>query len=314
MAFQNVRIEHRLALNIPVARINAGIDQFRICDPDAVLVATVEFLPGDPFTHSFVWEQVAGTPVTWITPLNTLTAAYTTANGDDKHFRITSDKGTPVARFDEIVVFGTPTSTLATETTAQLTLTSACRHVSLSFLMEASSIGFIQETTNYRLNWTLPCDTDTLVEYHVQRKPALGPWITFEVVPGGSTRTSVSPNIIDNFRILTVYLDGGQYGSNIIYAPTSGLSGILPLELTAEPTYNVTISTYAVAELTLSTKQLDSVLGTTQTYNVTIPTYAVDDLSLITKDVTHNLPTANIFSITIPTYVVDDLTGGDIGG
>ncbi len=89
-----------------------------VCDLQIVLTATVD---GDLFGHTIVWEQISGTAVTFITPLDQLSIEYLNGTGspitgsvfDDKVFRFTIDKGslnpTSPEQFCEVNVFGAPT-------------------------------------------------------------------------------------------------------------------------------------------------------------------------------------------------------------
>ena len=287
MPFQNIISIGGNTVVVSALDVDAGPDLFAICVPDATLTATVTLEPSDITVHSYLWEQVSGNPVTWITPINQLSASYTTLDFSDKKFRFTVDKNTQSELFDEVVVFGTPTSSMPFSAGHSSQIETSCRRVTLSFLANATSVGSLQLTSSYELNWTTPtCDeTEHLVEYLVQRKPALGPWITFDVVPSGDPRTAITPNITDIFRVWAVYDDNENYASNLIYAPVSGKSGILLSD--------IGFSSDATSQIIL---------------------YDVDDLSLITMSTLSNIGFGSGETSQVTFYEVDDLTGGNIGG
>jgi len=316
MPFQNIISIGGNTVVISALDVDAGPDLFAICVPDANLSATVTLEPSDITVHSYLWEQVSGGPITWITPVNQLTSSYTTLDFGDKTFRFTVDKNTQSELFDEVVVFGTPTVTMLFSADTQSEIDTACRRVTLSFLANATSVGSIELTTSYELNWTAPtCDeTERLVEYLVQRKPALGPWITFGVVPFGNPRTFDTPNITDVFRVVSIYDDNENYESNLIYEPGSGKSGILISNILFDSGISSQMITYDVDDLSLITMSTlsDMYFGSGSTSQT--PFYTVDDLSLITMSTLSDMYFG--FGSTSQTtfYEVDDLTGGNIGG
>lgn len=316
MPFQNIISLGGNAVVISVLDINAGPNQFAICDPSATLTGTVTLEPGDLTVHSYLWEQISGTPVTWLTPLTGFTVSYTTTSSDDKRFRFTADKNTSSEKFDEVIIYGTPTSTATITDNLTEIATYTCRSVSLSYLMEPSTVGSLTPTTQYRLNWSLPsCNDDNrLVEYWVQSKSVLGPWNTFEVVPAGNPRTSVTSSITDTFRVYAVYTDGLNAASNLIYTPTSGVSGILLNELTVTDNLTHNITTYSVVQLTLSTQPVADNHTITDNLTHTISTYSVVQLTLIANAVADNHVINDTNTSIIDFYEVVDLTGGNIGG
>lgn len=317
MAFQNALTSYKQEINIAVASLDAGPDRFQICDPDGTLTAAVTFLPGDPFTHTFEWVQMSGNPVTWITPLTNLTVAYTALDTPDRVFRIYADKGTAVERYDDVTVFGTPTSDLLSSQHTNSASVITCRSVVVSYLPVASSIGSLELTSSYKLTWTNPtCDySPYFVEFHIQRKYQTGPWINLGVVPKGATReffTSVTSGL---FRILAVYSDGGNYGSNWINDQSVGKTGILTSDLTSSTESATSISTYKVDILTLFTNEVVSPLTSSTESATSISTYKIDILTLSTLETPISDLTSSTESATsISTYKIDALTGIEIGG
>lgn len=318
MAFQNAFTSYKQEINIAVASLDAGPDRYQICDPDGSLSAVVEYLPGDPFVHSFEWVQVSGDPVTWISSTSALTISYTATNTPDRVFRIYADRGTAVELYDEIVVFGTPTSTVRASATSSQYSAIPCRAVTLSYQAAATSYGSLELVSSYYLTWTEPsCDVDQYFkEYWVQRKPGTGPWITFEVVSAGSVRESYTPTITDIFRVLAVYTDGGDYPSNWVYSLDVGKSGILATTVPVSNGGNASsVSTYVVDDLKLFTHLVSSDVPSGSSSISAISTYTVDDLRLIFNSDSVTLVTLGVNSVSgITAYVIDDLEGGEIGG
>jgi len=316
MPFQNIISIGGNTVVVSALSVDAGPDIFAICVPDASLSATVVLEPSDLTVHTYLWEQVNGGPITWITPVNQLTASYTTLDFGDKTFRFTVDKNTTSELFDEVVVFGTPTATMPFSAGQSSQIETSCRSVTLSFLANATSIGSLELTTSYELNWTAPtCDeTERLVEYLVQRKPALGPWITFDVVPAGDPRTTVTPNITDVFRVWVVYDDNENYASNLIYAPTSGKSGILLSDMVLSSDATSQVILYDVDDLSLITMSTVTNIGFSSDATSQVTLYTIDDLSLITMSTITNIGFGSGETSQVTFYEVDDLTGGNIGG
>lgn len=82
------------------------------CDDIITLHAT---LIGDLTNHTFLWEQVSGTPVIWLEDQDQQTVMFQQpAVRDNKVFRFTLDKGTYIAKFRDILVTAIPTELVKT--------------------------------------------------------------------------------------------------------------------------------------------------------------------------------------------------------
>lgn len=194
MPFQNTLVRGRQLLPVPVLSISAGPDRFSICALTVSLLATVELVAEDVTIHNFRWEQVGGDPVIWDTPQNALAVTYTATSGADVTLRIYADKNTSVERFDEIVIFGTPSSVVLNGMGTVAAVSDSCRSVSLSHKSYATAIGSLEPVSVYKLSWAPPsCDSNRVVQYLAQLKYEAGPWITFAVSGSYGSTNSIYP-------------------------------------------------------------------------------------------------------------------------
>jgi hypothetical protein len=82
------------------------------CDDIITLNAT---LIGDLTNHTFLWEQLTGTPVIWLEPQNQQTVLFQQpAVRDNKVFKFTLDRGTSIVKSRQILVSAVPTDILKT--------------------------------------------------------------------------------------------------------------------------------------------------------------------------------------------------------
>lgn len=113
MGFGIVNLSYGLEELPAITQYSAGPDQTVICAIYVHLTATM--LADEMEGHDTLWEQIKGTPVTFIgSPLNNLEVSYEQTNiKDDKTFRFWIDKGTPDALYDDITIYGTPTEVVS---------------------------------------------------------------------------------------------------------------------------------------------------------------------------------------------------------
>lgn len=228
MPFQNTLAPAYQILPVPVLSIDAGPDRFSICALTVSLVAVVELVVDDPTQHQYQWVQMSGDPVIWDTPQNAFTVTYTATGTTDVTIRIYADRDTAIERFDDVVIFGTPSSVVMTGMGTIASLTNACRAVSLSFLTNASAIGFLEPISSYKLSWNPPsCDANRVTAYLVQLKAGAGQWITFAVLDANDPLTAITPNSVDLFRVLAVYADDDNHQSNWVQNISNVKAGIL---------------------------------------------------------------------------------------
>lgn len=333
----------------PVGVINffsAGEDQVTVCDTSVTLTAIVN---GDLTGHTIEWEQVAGVPVTWITPLDQLSVTFTTANFQDKRFRFTIDKGKATEQFDEINVYGAPTFDThvgVSDKSPLLNFGSSLRcnepelRVGYEFPFDKQTAAACRDSNNPVLFWSQECETDNLVNFIVQeRSSAADPWNDEAILP--PTQFSYTPlNIGATYRVVAVRLElnteltatpsNTGYVDTVIGTTNDGF-GAQAAEWTefgngASNQKHLSIPTYSVNLVTLLACNPDAPednyfgSGASKQNYITLPTFTVDQLYLIAC--APDAPEDNYFGsggttpsyVTIPTYTVLDLEGGDIGG
>jgi hypothetical protein len=112
MPFQVVYSTYKNVAGV-VFSISAGPDVQVGCATEVTLTAS---FVGDDTGHRFEWEQIEGTPVTWITPTDQLTVTFTVGTYDNKKFRFWMDKGSFSQLFDDVNVWSSPVSEFSCET------------------------------------------------------------------------------------------------------------------------------------------------------------------------------------------------------
>ena len=100
-----------------VTLLSAGETQQVICTPMVYLSATIE---GDLTRHTTEWEQLTGTPLVTITPVDATNAYYDIMGpaGSDKVFRFWIDKGRSYAQYSDVTIRTTPTDEIANQINA----------------------------------------------------------------------------------------------------------------------------------------------------------------------------------------------------
>jgi hypothetical protein len=109
----------------------AGDDQTLICQNTTIIEATIV---GNPANHIFEWEQIEGDPVVWLSPVNQqfrylpgsshwtkiddqlykTHASIQRTTASDLSLRFWIDRRAKNERYDDVIIFGTPTSTALT--------------------------------------------------------------------------------------------------------------------------------------------------------------------------------------------------------
>ncbi len=171
-----------------VQSVDAGEDQNLICDTGGTLTATVV---GDFGGHTYLWEQISGTAVTFTSPTDQLSVTFTQGDFDDKVFRFTVDKGQTNEKFDEISVFGSPTFTLRlgntqSNQTSILTTPAPIAEITTNFLSTPDTVIACKDLSDPLLRWIQPPYTGTLVGYGIQFNIGDGIWTTEATVSAAS--------------------------------------------------------------------------------------------------------------------------------
>lgn len=114
-----------------ISAFTAGDDQTLICQTQTIVEATII---GNPANHIFEWEQIDGSPVTWLTPMNQQfryqpgdpnwtkvnDTLYKTrvsiqrSSPSDLELRFWIDRRSKFEQHDDVMIYGTPTSTALT--------------------------------------------------------------------------------------------------------------------------------------------------------------------------------------------------------
>jgi len=316
MPFQNTLSIFNNKSTTPVLFVSAGEDIFSICDPNVNLTATVILDPLDNTAHTYLWEQVSGDAVLFTSPTALISVAYISASYTDVILKFTVDKNTQNEISDTITIFRTPTSFSPITGSTAGTATYSNRAVTLSFASNVTAVNTCAYVSSYELTWNTPLSIEYLVEYQAQRKPGLGPWITFDTILPNSPNISYTPNVTDSFRILSIHSDGDNYPSNMVYDVNTRLAGLMLDQIDQSADVLSSISVYEVDDLSLITNN-DGISDINQSSDIlsSISLYTVDDLSLITNNdgISDFNQSSDILSST-SFYEIDDLTGGQIGG
>lgn len=339
MAFVSLHISTKLPITDP-AIITTDKSYTSICDPTVTLVAAVELVQPDSI-HTYLWEQTSGAPVTFDTPANALTTTITVSTYDDKTFRFWVDKGTVIAVYKEVTVYGTPTDQMSIGTIgATRTPTITHRGSSLTALApppalvpsyhNSTDITFCEPDPNF---WGLVVfvpseNVGDLVavelvvwavdHWTVQSVATTTPHV-FESVPRSS-----AVRVVYHYRdVMGAY---SQFTNTVHTTPLAIIGAEDGMGVSTFGSVHPTgvISGYDVDITTLTSKtpvpdlMTISVTGSTQG-TPTISAYDVNVVTLTSK----TPPTINIVvsvdgsSSTMPDifdYDVLDLTGGQIGG
>ena len=169
---------------------NAGEDQFITCAPGSTLTATVT--GSDVNSASFLWEQIDGPAVTWLTSLDLLVVSFEknilAGNvNQDVQFRFWVNKGTPVEQFSDIWVYSTPTSFGSIGSQYVMNITAYRNVDTTDFPVGGSStIQVIPSLTvdgGYQLRWNSPANPHLIVQTDVQQF-INGAWETIGITTG----------------------------------------------------------------------------------------------------------------------------------
>lgn len=279
MAIINVTIFRVNAAGV-ITSISAGPDQYVICAMTVTLTATVI---GDLTGHTVLWEQISGpTDIIFITPTNQLIVQYTTTTFFDRTFRFYIDKLQPGEIFDDVIMFGTPTSfsnagvagdetnilasivgsSFPTERVPDLKI---LRH--FPELYDPDGSASCNQNIEHALSWTMPGSITTLTQFLVQRLIG-GVFVTIATLPATARMyiTGILPNTV--YRVVAIYDDRiygtytnalNQYPSIGVFTTVQPLADVKDIQ-GSDPTVagvavgddgNVRVLTYSVVLLTV---------------------------------------------------------------
>lgn len=309
MPFQ-VSYSHKATPAGVINFFDAGADQVTVCDTTVSMTATVI---GDLTGHTIVWEQISGTAVTWITPLDQLSVSYTTATFDDKVFRFYIDKGAAGEQFDDVNIFGAPTFQYyggLPDQNCIINFGSGLRcnrpQVEVIHALPTTPISVVECHTSSipQLRITYPCDeSNILIQFVVQERSIAGAWTDEAIIPApadpDSTLLYPPLNIGSTYRVVAVTLELNSSiasaASNTVYV--DGIQG----------------TTFSDSGAAAADPQHFGQGDGKEEY-IHVPTYSVNLITLLTcfpdapDDVYFSHGQGQVSDIAIPTYDVTVLT------
>ena len=315
--------------------VDAGPDGNAICDISFSLEATVI---GNLAGHTVLWEQTAGVAVTFTTPVNQLAISYNQSTFEDKTFRFWVDKGTASQRFDDVSVFGSPTSIISRNKTFSgnhnnntITTTNAFDADSLSIrllpqLPTAQHSGFVIEKfyTSADLLWLTPHTDLTIIGFAVQSRAPSGTWADVSILPETAREYPVTD---DNnlYKVDVIYRYPNSYvgrkSSNVILA--NGELNDSKLIAVDAPARTHSVSSSAIIGFVVETLSIvvkDPIIEqkaiSISSNNFGIEGFSVDNFSLTLKPAPYDSTQGHTFSenTRIVDFDVTIVTGGQVGG
>lgn len=176
--------------------------------------------------HTFLWEQISGSAVTFVGPVNGTSITYTQTNYDDKLFRLWADKDTVYEQYADVSANGTPTTKLGIgppQAASNITDTDdVCKYPVLTYnvfvSVEPENVVYCAgNISNPILNWSIGC-TNYLSYFLIQKRLSVNsPWTDVTTVP--STQQDYrAVELGYTYRVLSVFSDGRSFKSNTVYA------------------------------------------------------------------------------------------------
>jgi hypothetical protein len=325
-----IATSYRNLVQPAVDSVFAGDDILAICDNSSTLTATVV---GDLAGRTILWEQISGSPVSFSTPTNQLTASFTAFNFDDKVFRFTVDKNLSSEKFDEITVFGTPTEKVAHP--IQQSSASFIKHptpvASIIVALESTpqTVVYCKDLSNPVLIWTMPDTTVQVLDFDIQFKLNSGPWTT-EATTSPSSRmyTPLFADPAYKYRVVAnLKTTNAVFGSpsnrqirDIIQEDLLVVNDHIQVSIRQQaPRTMLTFSTDTLKLVNRAPDVDDVVLNQGQIPLVSIMSaFTVETLALIikppTESATYVTSHQKITTSQIVSFTVEDLTGGSVGG
>lgn len=318
----------------------AGEDQIITCATNVTLEATVL---GDITGHTFLWEQLTGDPVNWLTPQDQFVVQFEQINTDDKSFRFWIDKGTPFEQFDDVWTYNTPIS----ENDVSVTTSYPTTYFGTGGdrrLVRNERI-WLRPTTNPNtgnnvptaglLEFTVPSDSEYITRVGVEQYVLGSGWTEIDSIPKEDVEGLVHyiyPTLLSldqSYRIV-LYFDDKRYNystthnsdSLSLVNPTTpvgftqtnvaGISAETPAQIT---NYDVIVRTL-IQETQIDTNS--GLTGVSATNSSIVSNYNVIERTLIQEAaIDANAGVTGVTStnsVLIDNYNVLDLTGGEIGG
>lgn len=332
MPFQ-VTYSQRLVQVNAIQAVDAGKDGNAVCDISFSLTATVI---GDLNGHTIVWEQISGLPVTFTTPLAQLSISYDQTTFDDKTFRFYVDKGSARERFDDVTVFGSPTTVnvgTASSPSKYFALNSTPEtngeQLDLKLLTpwpESPHGGvYVKGTyTSAILLWNPPNTDYNIIGYTVkERNNATGLWNDIAVLPS-TDRIFTGITFGNSYSVCAIYRfpnsHVGEICSNMVWASGNIADGLIAVDITI-PTFAASansILNFTVQTLSISNKpEIDSHYNGFSVSSHTLSDFSVDQLSITMKSMPDDSVVGGIPSLSVSeinSFDVTVLIGSQVGG
>ena len=303
MAFQ-VIFSQRVTPSGVISQFDAGADKVAVCDLDVTLTATIV---GDANGHTFFWEQLSGSPIIITSAQNELTFSYTQDTFDDKSFRFYIDRNSAQEKFDDVVVFGSPTSSAyfgfgdvsykfnSSVTFGKDALT--LREISPFTLSSTNGIVECEEKLHPTIQYVAESFFYDFQMFLLQRRDnSTGLWTDIRTYTDLSAVYEVPlPERDYSYRVVGVFdRKNGELGtvaSNVMYVGEfhdSSEAGAVDQSAYSFESVSPNVYDFFVEKLSISTKEPDAVSTTGTVYGNSITPnvydFVVEKLSITVKD------------------------------
>ena len=317
-------------INSSLITVSIRPDVISPCIVSLDLIATVT--SGRASEHTFLWEQISGSQVVFITPVNQLFVSCTLLDSTDKVFYFWVDKGTAKEVYYIFNYRGT-----ATETTALTgSNTFICNGLQIDngspicstifatqqLFIPPTSGSIVINDPNLVLRWNLPTNIVGLQGLQVEQI-INGVWVSvLTLLP---TDPQILLNAINNanYRIKTTYIiDGGRYSqySCVYCAAINTANYNAYVDDIISSLGNNTVTTPGVVNYTLITSDMVTselldiipVTGVNIIQGITTTLYTLITSDMVTSELLDIIPVTGVNTITRPVVVY--LGGTTIGG
>ena len=311
----------------------AGDPQVITCGVGTTLTATV--WGSESSTASFLWEQIAGPEVTWLTPLDQLVVSFNKnalpGNSNlDVQFRFWINKGTSVEFYSDVWIYSTPTSFGSVGGSTMNTFISFRNNDQVEFPVSDTSVEIVKSLNNvdYSLRWPEPTNQTSRLQTDVQQFIS-GEWVTIGITTGNVSEFSpIDP--LQPYRVIVSkdHIEPGVISDRTQhYSPVSVYYGDIQTQYSAGvathslPTGNSIFNTVYIERTLALLDQTESqgTVGISYASNVN----TIYNLVTIERTITGCVPDDTSFGTssisyanfnTVYNYVVTQLGGVVVGG
>lgn len=218
-----------------ILSVDAGKDQFAICNAETTLVGTVGGT--DSETMPVEWEMIDGGVITWLSPIDQKVVTYASKFSEDKIFRFYINKGTDIEVYDDVIVYGAPQS-VPHAYPSQITRESSS---GIGFTLKWL-LGFNGETVEYltsrtdgdaMLLWSNPSSQPySVTEYTLERRSRSDvEWEYVITIPYSEDNVYNNPERGYVYRVIAITNSvDNTFTSNNVYTPVT-LSEFAPWKI-----------------------------------------------------------------------------------